>query len=234
MQQAPGTPRNRLAGETSPYLQQHAHNPVDWYPWGPEALERARLEKKPILLSIGYSACHWCHVMAHESFEDPAIAALMNEQFVNVKVDREERPDIDRIYQLALQVLTQQTGGWPLTMFLAPDDQVPFFGGTYFPPVRRYGAPAFREVMERVGVFFREHQQMLNEQSGRLMQVFQSLSPTQLLGAVVLDRAPLARARADLEARFDTEFGGFTAAPKFPHATYIGRLMRLLLMASWN
>ena len=226
MQQAPGTPRNRLAGETSPYLLQHAANPVDWYPWGPEALERARLEQKPILLSIGYSACHWCHVMAHESFEDPAIAQLMNEQFINIKVDREERPDIDRIYQLALQVLTQQTGGWPLTMFLAPEDHVPFFGGTYFPPERRYGAPAFREVMERVGVFFREHQVMLNEQSGRLMQVFQSLAPTQLLGAVVLERAPLARARADLETKFDTEFGGFTAAPKFPHVTYIERLMR--------
>src|SRR5690606_16127818 len=117
---------NRLAAETSPYLQQHAHNPVDWYPWGPEALERARREQKPILLSIGYSACHWCHVMAHESFEDPDTARLMNELFVNIKVDREERPDLDKIYQVAHQLLTQRSGGWPLTMFLAPENQVPF------------------------------------------------------------------------------------------------------------
>ena len=140
----PRARRNRLAGETSPYLLQHADNPVDWYPWGPEALERARAEDKPILLSIGYSACHWCHVMAHESFEDAATAALMNELFVNVKVDREERPDLDRIYQVAHQMLTQRGGGWPLTMFLSPRDQRPFFGGTYFPPsreVRHAGVP---------------------------------------------------------------------------------------------
>ena len=138
------TPPNRLAQETSPYLQQHAHNPVDWYPWGPEALERAKKEGKPILLSVGYSACHWCHVMAHESFEDEATARLMNELFVNVKVDREERPDIDRIYQLAQQLITQKGGGWPLTMFLSHEDQRPFFGGTYFPKEPRYGMPAFR------------------------------------------------------------------------------------------
>ena len=124
---------NRLAQETSPYLLQHADNPVDWYPWGPEALEKARTENKPILLAIGYSACHWCHVMAHESFEDPATAAVMNELFVNIKVDREERPDLDRIYQLAHQMLIQRGGGWPLTMFLSPIDHRPFFGGTYFP-----------------------------------------------------------------------------------------------------
>jgi uncharacterized protein YyaL (SSP411 family) len=125
--------RNRLAGETSPYLLQHAANPVDWYPWGEEALELARREDKPILLSIGYSACHWCHVMAHESFEDPASAAVMNELFVNIEVDREERPDLDKIYQLAQQMLTQRSGGWPLTMFLTPGAQRPFFGGTFFP-----------------------------------------------------------------------------------------------------
>ena len=127
---------NRLADETSPYLLQHAHNPVNWYPWGDEALTLAKSSGRPILLSIGYSACHWCHVMAHESFEDEASARLMNEHFVNIKVDREERPDIDRIYQTALQLLTQQPGGWPLTMFLSPDDQRPFFGGTYFPERR--------------------------------------------------------------------------------------------------
>ncbi len=135
--------RNRLAAETSPYLLQHADNPVDWYPWGAEALRAAQQDDKPILLSIGYSACHWCHVMAHESFEDPATAALMNQLFVNIKVDREERPDLDKIYQLAQQLITQGSGGWPLTMFLTPDDQTPFFGGTYFPKVPRYGMPAF-------------------------------------------------------------------------------------------
>jgi uncharacterized protein len=138
--------RNRLADETSPYLQQHADNPVDWFPWGEEALALARREDKPILLSIGYSACHWCHVMAHESFEDPAVAALMNDNFVNIKVDREERPDLDRIYQIAQQLLTHGAGGWPLTMFLAPPEQTPFFGGTYFPrEARRDRRPACQD-----------------------------------------------------------------------------------------
>ena len=149
------THRNRLAAETSPYLLQHAHNPVDWYPWGPEALERARAENKPILLSIGYSACHWCHVMAHESFEDPATAAVMNDLFVNIKVDREERPDLDRIYQLAHQLLIRHGGGWPLTMFLSPQDQQPFFGGTYFPKEARHGLPAFADLLRRVAEFYR-------------------------------------------------------------------------------
>ena len=140
---------NRLANETSPYLQQHAGNPVDWYPWGEEALKKARETGKPILLSVGYSACHWCHVMAHESFEDPGIAKVMNDLFVNIKVDREERPDIDQIYQVAQAMLTQRNGGWPLTMFLTPD-QLPFFGGTYFPNTPRYGMPAFPELLKRV------------------------------------------------------------------------------------
>src|SRR5213596_2971489 len=139
---------NRLAKETSPYLLQHAHNPVDWYAWGDEALERARVEDKPILLSIGYAACHWCHVMEHESFEDPATAELMNERFVNVKVDREERPDLDAIYMDAVVALTGQ-GGWPMTVFLTPERE-PFFGGTYFPPEPRHGLPAFRQVLAAV------------------------------------------------------------------------------------
>ena len=133
--------RNRLADETSPYLLQHAGNPVDWHPWDEQALELAQREGKPILLSIGYSACHWCHVMAHECFENPEIAAQMNAMFVNIKVDREERPDLDRIYQLAHQMIAQRNGGWPLTMFLSPEDQAPFFGGTYFPPEARHGLP---------------------------------------------------------------------------------------------
>ena len=140
---------NRLARETSPYLQQHADNPVDWFPWGEDALAEARRTGKPILLSVGYSACHWCHVMAHESFEDPAIAAVMNELFVNVKVDREERPDIDQVYQAAQAMLTRRNGGWPLTMFLTPD-QVPFFGGTYFPNTARHGMPGFPDLLKRV------------------------------------------------------------------------------------
>src|SRR5689334_19814123 len=137
---------NRLAREPSPYLRQHASNPVDWYPWGDEAFARARAENKPILLSVGYSACHWCHVMAHESFEDPAIARLMNEWFINIKVDREERPDVDQIYQGVVQLMGQG-GGWPLTVFLTPE-RVPFYGGTYFPPADRYGRPGFPRLLE--------------------------------------------------------------------------------------
>src|SRR5580698_417711 len=148
--------RNRLAAQTSPYLLQHADNPVDWYPWGEAALTRARTDDKPILLSIGYSACHWCHVMAHESFEDPATAALMNELFVNIKVDREERPDLDKIYQVAQQLITHGAGGWPLTMFLAPGDQAPFFGGTYFPKKPGHGMPAFSELLRRVAEYFQK------------------------------------------------------------------------------
>ena len=139
---------NRLIDETSPYLLQHAYNPVDWYPWGPEALARAAAEDKPILLSVGYSACHWCHVMAHESFEDPETAALMNELFVNIKVDREERPDIDAIYMEAVQAMTGG-GGWPMTVFLTPDGK-PFYGGTYFPPAPRYGMPSFPQLLTAI------------------------------------------------------------------------------------
>src|SRR5947209_4416995 len=144
---------NRLANQTSPYLQQHAANPVDWYPWGTEALERARREDKPILVSIGYSACHWCHVMAHESFEDPGVAALMNELFINIKVDREERPDVDAVYMEAAQALTG-SGGWPLNVFLLPDGR-PFFGGTYFPPSSRHGLPSWGQVLESIATAYR-------------------------------------------------------------------------------
>jgi len=151
------TQPNRLARETSPYLLQHAQNPVDWHPWGEPAFAAARASGKPVLLSIGYSACHWCHVMAHESFEDPATAAVMNQLFVNIKVDREERPDVDRIYQLAHQLLTRRSGGWPLTMFLCHDDQRPFFGGTYFPPMPRHGMPAFTDLLRRVAQVYQEH-----------------------------------------------------------------------------
>jgi len=221
-----GASSNRLAGETSPYLLQHARNPVDWYPWGPEALERARAEDKPILLSIGYSACHWCHVMAHESFEDPATAALMNELFVNVKVDREERPDIDRIYQTAHQLLTQRGGGWPLTMFLSPQDQRPFFGGTYFPPEPRHGMPAFRELLTKVAQYYREHVDDIRRQGDALVDVFGQLLPKASAGGSGLSRAPVAAARETLEHDFDGRFGGFGGAPKFPHPANIEFLLR--------
>ena len=151
-----GNYTNHLASETSPYLLQHADNPVDWYPWGPEALDKARRENKPILLSIGYSACHWCHVMAHESFEDAAAAEVMNALFVNIKVDREERPDLDKIYQTAHALLTQRNGGWPLTMFLTPDEQIPFFGGTYFPDKERHGMPAFSSLCRQIAGVYRD------------------------------------------------------------------------------
>jgi len=222
--------RNRLAAETSPYLRQHADNPVDWYPWGEEALARARREDKPILLSVGYSACHWCHVMAHESFEDPATAAVMNRLFVNIKVDREERPDLDKIYQAAQQLLTQRAGGWPLTMFLTPDDQQPFFGGTYFPREARYGMPAFTDLLERVAEHYHRERAAIREQNGRLAAAFERLQPAAdgavSDGTAALDDSPLQRARTALEASFDRRFGGFGAAPKFPHPQSIERCLR--------
>jgi uncharacterized protein YyaL (SSP411 family) len=220
---------NRLADETSPYLLQHAGNPVDWHPWGEQALELARREGKPILLSIGYSACHWCHVMAHECFEDPEIAAQMNALFVNIKVDREERPDLDRIYQLAHQMITQRNGGWPLTMFLSPDDQSPFFGGTYFPPTPRHGLPGFTELLQRVAGYWNEHRNEITEHAGAIQETFAAVwqAPAgEDLAAVTLERGPLAVARQELAGSFDKEHGGFGEAPKFPHPPNLVRLLR--------
>jgi uncharacterized protein len=216
---------NRLAKETSPYLKQHAHNPVEWHPWGREALELAKSSGKPILLSIGYSACHWCHVMAHESFEDEATADLMNKLFVNIKVDREERPDIDKIYQFAHQVLTQRGGGWPLTMFLAHDDQKPFFGGTYFPDQPRYGMPAFSTILQRVAEYYHEQREELRAQNDTLMSVYDDLTPAPADAGVPLTAAPLDGVRAQLASTFDARHGGFGAAPKFPHPGSIDRLL---------
>jgi uncharacterized protein YyaL (SSP411 family) len=215
---ADGTPRytNHLAAETSPYLTQHAHNPVEWYAWGNEALERARRENKPIHLSVGYRACHWCHVMADESFEDEATARVLNDNFVNIKVDREERPDIDRIYQVAQQMLTQRGGGWPLTRFLTPD-QRPFFGGTYFPKQARYGLPAFKDLLLRVAAYYREHEAELRRQNEALMAAFAELNPQPAGADSELTAAPLAACRAQLARSFDSRNGGFGAAPKFPH-----------------
>jgi uncharacterized protein len=214
---------NRLAHETSPYLLQHADNPVDWYPWGPEALEKAKAEDKPILLSIGYSACHWCHVMAHESFEDPATAEVMNRLYVNIKVDREERPDLDKIYQTAHFMLSQRSGGWPLTMFLT-SDQVPFFGGTYFPDTPRHGLPAFRDLLERIAGFYHERREEIERQNESLQNALTSLfSPR---GHDALNSAVLDTVRSAIAQQFDEREGGFGTPPKFPHPTTIERLLR--------
>ena len=207
---------NHLISETSPYLRKHAHNPVEWYPWGNEALERARKGHRPIHLSVGYNACHWCSVLEEESFEDEATARVLNDNFVNIKVDREERPDIDRIYQVAQQMLTQRGGGWPLTMFLTPD-QRPFFGGTYFPKQARYGLPAFKDLLLRVAAYYREHEAELRRQNEALMAAFAELNPQPAGADSELTAAPLAACRAQLARSFDSRNGGFGAAPKFPH-----------------
>ncbi|MCG6942169.1 MAG: thioredoxin domain-containing protein [Thiohalocapsa sp.] len=216
--------KNRLAEATSPYLKQHASNPVDWWPWCDEALALAREQDKPILLSIGYSACHWCHVMAHESFEDAATAAVMNRLFVNIKVDREERPDLDRIYQTAHQLLARRPGGWPLTVFLTPDDLKPFFAGTYFPKAPRHGLPAFTELLASIERAYREQGDAIREQNESLMDALASLEPR--AADTVPDMAPLEGARRQLAGAFDAEHGGFGQAPKFPHPSNLELLFR--------
>jgi uncharacterized protein YyaL (SSP411 family) len=204
---------NRLARETSPYLLQHAHNPVDWYPWGEEAFERARAEDKPVLLSVGYSACHWCHVMERESFENPAIAAVMNEGFVNVKVDREERPDVDHIYMQAVQSMTGH-GGWPMTVFLAPDG-TPFYGGTYFPPEDRHGLPGFPKLLDAIADAWRSRRAEVM-QSGR--ELARSLEQSDRLrrATTLLTEEILFSAFQGISSQFDEEWGGLGGAPKFP------------------
>jgi len=206
---------NRLAAETSPYLQQHAENPVDWHPWGAEALALARSQDKPILLSVGYSACHWCHVMAHESFEDPAVAAEMNRHFVNIKVDREERPDLDQIYQTAHAMLTQRSGGWPLTMFLMPDG-TPFFGGTYFPKNARHGMAGFLDLLPRIAEAYREKRDEIGKQNAALLEALSRTLPAPG-GGKELKRAPLDGAVREFAQVFDDVHGGIGRAPKFPH-----------------
>ncbi|ABA59002.1 Protein of unknown function DUF255 [Nitrosococcus oceani ATCC 19707] len=219
--------KNHLQGQTSPYLLQHVDNPVDWYPWDEEALARAQEEDKPILLSIGYSACHWCHVMAHESFEDSETAAVMNQYFINIKVDREERPDLDQIYQLAQQMLTGRPGGWPLTMFLEPIKQAPFFGGTYFPPEERHGLPGFKDLLQRVAEYFHTRREAIQSQNERLLDAFGDLD-ARLPAAEVegLNRAPLQAAHRQLAQAFDSRHGGFRGAPKFPNPSSIERCLR--------
>lgn len=217
---------NQLAAETSPYLQQHAHNPVDWHPWGPAALALAKKLDKPILLSIGYSACHWCHVMAHESFADPGIAELMNDRFINIKVDREERPDLDKIYQTAHQILNQRAGGWPLTVFLSPGDHTPFFAGTYFPSQARHNMPSFPDVLQHIAEFYRDNPAAIREQNLALHEALATINPTSSVTGNSLDSLPLDQAQQALSASFDRDHGGFGQAPKFPHPTNLERLLR--------
>jgi len=219
---------NRLADALSPYLEQHADNPVDWYPWGPEALEYARTDDRPILLSIGYSACHWCHVMAHESFDDEEIAGKMNAWFVNIKVDREERPDLDRIYQLAHQLLSGRGGGWPLTVFLDPTDLTPFVAGTYFPPTARHGLIGFGELLERVHEAWLEQRDTLKAQNRQLQEALTMISARRTPadpGDGDGDDDPGQILLGQLDARRDRRHGGFGEAPKFPQAPMLEWLM---------
>ncbi len=215
---------NRLIHETSPYLQQHAHNPVDWYPWGPEALERSRALDRPIFLSIGYSACHWCHVMEHESFEDPAVGQFLNEHFVSIKVDREERPDLDQIYMTAVQLLTRQ-GGWPMSVFLTPDLK-PFYGGTYFPPQDAHGRPSFRRLL---GSLADAWTQRRGEVDGSADNITEHVRQAAAVEADDITLSPelLTRAASYLGRAYDHVHGGFGAAPKFPHALELQLLLRI-------
>lgn len=219
--------RNRLAEETSPYLQQHADNPVAWQPWDDEAIAEARASGKPILLSIGYSACHWCHVMAHESFEDEATAAVMNTHFVNIKVDREERPDLDKVYQLAHQLLTQQTGGWPLTAFLDPDTLLPFFAGTYFPKTPRHQLPGFPDLLLRISETFGARKDELNVQGERIREVLTRLNePADEAESGQPGMALINAAHEMLGRQYDQSEGGFGTAPKFPMPGTLTRELR--------
>ncbi len=213
---------NRLAHETSPYLLQHQDNPVDWYPWGAEAFEAARAADKPILLSVGYSSCHWCHVMAHESFEDPETAALMNELFVNVKVDREERPDVDGIYMNAVQAMTGR-GGWPMTVWLN-HDRAPFYAGTYFPPDDRHGMPSFRRVMEAVNDAWVHRRDGVTEQAEKMAAAIDRQIPP---GEKLPSQTDLEQAYLQLAASFDERHGGLGGAPKFPQEPVLEFLLRI-------
>jgi uncharacterized protein YyaL (SSP411 family) len=214
---------NRLAREKSPYLLQHAHNPVDWYPWGEEAFSKARRENKPIFVSVGYSTCHWCHVMAHESFENEKIAAIMNREFVNIKVDREERPDVDRVYMTFVQATTGG-GGWPMSVWLTPDLK-PFVGGTYFPPEDRYGQPAFGTVLERIAAAWRENHDKIVEQGGKIVE---ALRESQATGKIEgkIDAAILEAAYRQIDRSYDPKEGGFGNAPKFPRPVTLNFLTR--------
>ncbi|HWC69933.1 MAG TPA: thioredoxin domain-containing protein [Actinomycetota bacterium] len=229
MSDRPSHAPNRLAGETSPYLLQHAHNPVDWFPWGDEALAKAAAEDKPIFLSIGYAACHWCHVMERESFEDADTAALMNEHFVSIKVDREERPDLDGIYMDAVQAMTGQ-GGWPMSAFLTPSGK-PFYAGTYFPPEPRHGMPAFRDVLRGVAEAWRDRRDEVADQGDRVTAAIARAAQVSTADAT-LDEAVTDEAVASLRRTFDERWGGFGGAPKFPQPMTLEMLLRRAVRGS--
>ena len=214
---------NRLIHETSPYLLQHAHNPVDWYPWGEEALSRAKKEDRPILLSIGYSSCHWCHVMEKESFENEAIAGIMNERFINIKVDREERPDLDELYMNAVQVMTG-SGGWPMTVFLTPD-LIPFHAGTYFPPEDRGGMPGFSKVLAIVSDYYRSHREEVGKMEAQLKEALHQIVEVVPSQEALSDES-CQRPFNALESQFDPIYGGFGNAPKFPSSMALSFLLR--------
>jgi uncharacterized protein YyaL (SSP411 family) len=223
---APGISQhtNRLSHEKSPYLLQHAHNPVDWYPWGEEAFAKARRENKPIFLSIGYSTCHWCHVMAHESFEDKDTAAIMNREFVNIKVDREERPDVDRVYMTFVQATTGG-GGWPMSVWLTPNLQ-PFVGGTYFPPADRYGQPGFKKVLERIAAAWKENHEKITEQGASIVDALRKAQAAQPDSPDKIDINILEKAYEQFSSNFDAREGGFGNAPKFPRPVTLNFLSR--------
>src|SRR3990167_1142859 len=215
--------KNHLHDALSPYLQQHATNPVHWYPWGKEALAKAKAENKPILLSIGYSACHWCHVMAHESFEDSETANLMNKLFVNIKVDKEERPDLDKVYQTAHYLLTQRGGGWPLTIFLTPDDLAPFFSGTYFPKDSHYQLPVFKEVLKAIAETYHNRTADIRQQNVELIKALQHSD--KVITNTLLNNQPWQLAVELLQQHYDNAHGGFGNAPKFPQPSIIEFLL---------
>ncbi|HWF46081.1 MAG TPA: DUF255 domain-containing protein, partial [Bryobacteraceae bacterium] len=214
---------NALIDEKSPYLKQHAHNPVNWLPWGERAFEAARQQDKPIFLSAGYSTCHWCHVMAHESFENDRVAEILNREFVPIKLDREERPDVDRIYMLYVQAVTG-SGGWPLSVWLTPDLK-PFYGGTYYPPDSRYGRPGFADILERLALAWRNDRGRVDEMTGNILEQLQEY--TGAGGATgIPTRAPLDAAFSQLRRAFDQKWGGFGHAPKFPRPVALNFLLR--------
>jgi uncharacterized protein len=215
---------NRLVHEKSPYLLQHAHNPVDWYPWGEEAFAKARRENKPIFLSVGYSTCHWCHVMAHESFEDEATAAIMNREFVNIKVDREERPDVDRVYMTFVQATTGG-GGWPMSVWLTPDLK-PFVGGTYFPPEDRYGQPGFKKVLERIAAAWTQEHEKITAQGDKIIEALREAQGAQSEAGAKIDSSLFEKAYEQLDRSFDPREGGFSNAPKFPRPVSLNFLTR--------
>jgi uncharacterized protein YyaL (SSP411 family) len=215
---------NRLKKEKSDYLLQHADNPVDWYPWSDEAFLIAEQEDKPVMLSIGYSACHWCHVMAHESFEDDATAEIMNKNFINIKLDKEERPDLDKIYQMSQTIITGKTGGWPLTVFMTPK-KFPFFAGTYFPNTERHGLPSFKDILTRVNDFYIDQKKDIELQNVQIKNIFNNLNKSKESKNIINDDL-IEKVKNELLNSIDKVHGGFGSSPKFPHINNLEFLIK--------